>query len=166
MTHIKTLVRTPTSLWMGQAHKRHMHIPYPYALVSQALQHAPRHKWTSITTHAKAAKVKGEEQTTSLEELRQVRITKIEELRKLASVDGNQLSHPKAPFAYKFDRTHLAANLQSMYKDLGAGEDAEDGNSVAVCGRVMARRVFGKLAFVTIEDVSGRIQLQVCSIFI
>ena len=34
-----------------------------------------------------------------------------------------------------------------------------EGVTEAVCGRVKARRVFGKLAFLSLEDDSGSIQL-------
>lgn len=44
---------------------------------------------------------------------------------------------------------------QTQSPDLGQGEE------VAVAGRVMARRVMGKLAFVRLEDDSGSVQLYV-----
>ncbi len=44
---------------------------------------------------------------------------------------------------------------RTLYPDLGQGEE------VAVAGRVMARRVMGKLAFVRLEDDSGSVQLYV-----
>ena len=61
------------------------------------------------------------------------------------------------PYAYKFTRTHLAQDLQNSYANLGAGEELND--RVAIAGRIMLRRVFGKLAFFTLQDVSGTIQL-------
>lgn len=39
------------------------------------------------------------------------------------------------------------------------GEEDEDAD-VTVAGRVMAKRVFGKLAFFTLQDESGTMQLQ------
>lgn len=95
----------------------------------------------------------------SFEELRAVRIQKADELRRIATSEGRATSW--MPFAYRFERSDTASELHAKYADVPAGEDAEDGAAVSVCGRVMARRVFGKLAFVTIEDASGRIQLQV-----
>ena len=62
------------------------------------------------------------------------------------------------PFAYRFDRTHTAAELQKAHESLEAGAEVE-GVVEAVCGRVKARRVFGKLAFLSLEDDSGSIQL-------
>ena len=66
------------------------------------------------------------------------------------------------PFSYSFDRTHKAAELHAQFQDLPNGQAAElEPGSIAVAGRVRARRVMGKLAFVTLEDDSGQIQLYV-----
>jgi lysyl-tRNA synthetase class 2 len=59
--------------------------------------------------------------------------------------------------ALRFDRTALAADLHMRWADLEAGAAA--GETAAVAGRVMLRRAQGRLAFVVIEDPSGRIQL-------
>lgn len=66
----------------------------------------------------------------------------------------------KDPYAYKFTRTHLAADLHKLFEDLPAGQEAST-QPVSVAGRVRARRVMGKLAFVSIEDDSGGIQLYI-----
>ncbi|CAI5993762.1 unnamed protein product [Closterium sp. NIES-65] len=63
------------------------------------------------------------------------------------------------PFAYTFSRTHRAAELQERFRGLGSGEQAEGGEVVAVAGRVVARRVMGKLAFLTLRDEETSIQL-------
>jgi len=60
-------------------------------------------------------------------------------------------------YPYRFDRTALAADLHTRFADLGAG--AATGEEVAVAGRVMLLRSFGRLTFATLQDVSGRIQL-------
>jgi lysyl-tRNA synthetase class 2 len=57
------------------------------------------------------------------------------------------------PFAYKFDRSHLAADALKL-----AGPDGE-GPSVRVAGRLVALRAHGKTTFSHVEDPSGRIQL-------
>ncbi len=62
-----------------------------------------------------------------------------------------------APPPYRFERTDSAAELHERYADLAPGE--ETGDEVAVAGRLMLRRVQGKLAFGTLQDGSGRIQL-------
>ena len=59
-----------------------------------------------------------------------------------------------APFAYAFDRTHQAADALAALPD-----DAEEGPSVRVAGRVVAMRGHGKTAFAHLADMSGRIQL-------
>jgi lysyl-tRNA synthetase class 2 len=61
------------------------------------------------------------------------------------------------PYPYRYERTHLAQDLQEKYADLAAGEEV--GDRVSVAGRIVARRVFGKLAFFTLQDGSDTIQL-------
>lgn len=85
------------------------------------------------------------------EEMRALRIAKSATLREQGL----------NPYAYTFARTHMAAALQTKYADIANGEEADAEVVVAVAGRVMARRVMGKLAFVTLSDDSGAIQLYV-----
>ncbi|XP_051131481.1 lysine--tRNA ligase, chloroplastic/mitochondrial [Andrographis paniculata] len=88
--------------------------------------------------------------TSDREAIRAIRIKKVEELR----------SKGLDPYAYKWDRTHTANQLQVIYKNLGDGEElASDNDHVSVSGRIVARRAFGKLAFLTLRDDSGTIQL-------
>ena len=58
---------------------------------------------------------------------------------------------------YRFERDAFAADLQARYADLPA--EGESGDAVTVAGRLMLRREMGKLAFGTLRDVSGSIQL-------
>ncbi|HUP70528.1 MAG TPA: lysine--tRNA ligase [Acidimicrobiales bacterium] len=58
---------------------------------------------------------------------------------------------------YRFERTRSAVALQDEFGEIEAGESA--GATAAVAGRLMLRRVQGKLAFGTLQDSSGRIQL-------
>jgi lysyl-tRNA synthetase, class II len=58
---------------------------------------------------------------------------------------------------YSFARTAEAAELHRRYDALGAGEETED--EVAVAGRVMLVRPQGRLAFATLRDSSGQVQL-------
>ena len=60
-----------------------------------------------------------------------------------------------APFAYSFDRTHLAADALRAYPD---GQE-EEGETVRVAGRLVSWRSAGKTAFAHLTDPSGRIQL-------
>ncbi|MCY7277327.1 MAG: lysine--tRNA ligase, partial [Phormidesmis sp. CAN_BIN44] len=81
------------------------------------------------------------------DDLRATRLEKVEQLKQLGV----------NPYAYKWQSTHHAAELQEKYADLASGEEVEI--EVAIAGRIMARRVFGKLAFFTLQDETGTIQL-------
>ncbi|XP_008449893.1 lysine--tRNA ligase, chloroplastic/mitochondrial isoform X3 [Cucumis melo] len=88
--------------------------------------------------------------TSDREAVRAIRLKKVEELR----------SKGFEPYAYTWDRTHTANQLQELYKHLGNGEESNaDTDCVSVAGRIVARRAFGKLAFLTLRDDSGTIQL-------
>lgn len=82
-----------------------------------------------------------------MSELRDTRLEKVEQLR--------QAGHN--PYAYRWKSTHSAAQLQAQYADLENGQEVEV--EVAIAGRIMNRRVLGKLAFFTIQDETGHIQL-------
>ncbi|MFN0180135.1 MAG: lysine--tRNA ligase [Gemmatimonadales bacterium] len=58
------------------------------------------------------------------------------------------------PYAYRFDRSHLAAAAVALYRD----EMGEQGPEVRVAGRVAALRSQGKTMFIHLEDHTGRIQ--------
>ena len=76
---------------------------------------------------------------------------------KLASLRGQGVAFPN-----DFRRTDHAGDLQDAYADAEAwsAEALQDtGRRVAVAGRMLAKRVMGKAAFVQIQDLSGRIQL-------
>ena len=65
-------------------------------------------------------------------------------------------------FPNDFRRLDFAGDLQGEYADAEhwTGEALEAaGRSVAIAGRILAKRVMGKAAFATIQDMSGRIQL-------
>ena len=64
------------------------------------------------------------------------------------------------PYAYSFDPTHTAAELKIIYDGKLEGGEEDENADVKVAGRIMTRRVFGKLAFFTLLDESGTIQLQ------
>jgi lysyl-tRNA synthetase class 2 len=59
------------------------------------------------------------------------------------------------PFAYRYVRSHLAAQALAAYDD-GMGED---GPRVAVAGRIVSLRSQGKTVFAHLEDPSGQIQV-------
>ena len=83
----------------------------------------------------------------NLDEIRATRIEKVAQIKELGL----------NPYAYKWESSHHAAELQEKYVDMPAGEEVED--EVAIAGRIVARRVFGKLAFFELQDETGKIQL-------
>ena len=83
-----------------------------------------------------------------LDEIKAVRLSKLQQLR---DSDMN-------PFAYKFEATHKTTDLHNLCADLPNGEENLE-LSASVCGRIMIRRVFGKLAFFQLQDENGTIQL-------
>ncbi len=60
-----------------------------------------------------------------------------------------------APYAYRFARTHTAAEALAAY-DPAMGDD---GPAATVAGRLVAFRSQGKTAFAHVEDETGRLQL-------
>ncbi|MEA5513832.1 lysine--tRNA ligase [Nodularia sp. UHCC 0506] len=83
----------------------------------------------------------------SEEDIRAARLEKVNQLKQLGS----------NPYAYRWESTHHTAELQAKFVDLPSGEEVD--LDVAIAGRIMARRVFGKLAFFTLQDETGTIQL-------
>jgi len=62
-----------------------------------------------------------------------------------------------AEIPYQFDPDTRVEALIAKHADLAEGQETED--VVTIAGRLMLRRVQGKLAFGTLDDSSGRIQL-------
>ncbi|NJO39696.1 MAG: lysine--tRNA ligase [Cyanobacteria bacterium CRU_2_1] len=83
----------------------------------------------------------------SSDDLRATRLAKVAQLRELGF----------NPYAYRWEQTDHAVDLQKKYADLPNGEEVEV--EVSVAGRVMLQRILGKLAFFTLEDETGTIQL-------
>lgn len=83
----------------------------------------------------------------SLEEIRAARLEKVEQMKALGL----------NPYAYQWAVTHHAAELQEKYATIENGEEVDLEASLA--GRIVARRVFGKLAFFSLQDETGTIQL-------
>ncbi|MCT0225017.1 lysine--tRNA ligase [Synechococcus sp. CS-1328] len=86
----------------------------------------------------------------ALRPLSELRETRLEKARTLAALG-------QGPYALRFEPSHSTAELQAAHADLPKGEERD--LSVAIAGRVMTRRVMGKLAFFTLADQSGPIQL-------
>jgi len=58
-----------------------------------------------------------------------------------------------APFAYSYDRSHLATDARALLPD---GDDA--GPPVRIAGRLVSLRSKGKTAFAHVSDASGKLQ--------
>jgi hypothetical protein len=108
----------------------------------------------------KNTKQEKKEEEPSINELRSSRLAKVTSMREAGA----------EPYAYTYDRSHTASELLSLYESkLEPGEEdetnsiafrGEEGREVKVAGRIMMRRVFGKLAFYALQDESGMVQLQ------
>ncbi len=96
---------------------------------------------------SKSASSNPDNSDSGLEGIRAARLQKVEDLKQAGMT----------PYAYRWDITHSVAALQEKFAELEAG--AEEDFAVSVAGRIMARRVFGKLAFFTLQDETGTIQL-------
>lgn len=83
----------------------------------------------------------------SSDEIRAARLEKVEQLKQAGLI----------PYAYRWECTHHAADLQQKFADLPNGEEVS--LEVAIAGRILVRRVFGKLAFFSLQDETGTIQL-------
>lgn len=101
---------------------------------------------------AAAPAAKKDESEMSINELRDSRLGKATAMRDAGA----------EPYAYVYDPNRTAAQLANEYDGkLEPGEeDVDAAEEIAVAGRIMARRVFGKLAFYTLQDETGTIQLQ------
>ncbi len=90
----------------------------------------------------------GPERMADVNDIRGVRLQKLEALRAAGM----------SPYADRFERTNTLAEARAL---AAAQADASvaTGTAVRVAGRVMTRRVFGKLLFVHLQDGSGRCQI-------
>ena len=76
------------------------------------------------------------------------RLSKLEEIKAVRNAYPND-----------FKREHFAGDLAAQYGDQAKEVLAEENVGVNIAGRIMTRRIMGKASFVTIQDMSGRIQL-------
>lgn len=78
-------------------------------------------------------------------DLRQIRIEKLNRLQEKG----------KNPYKIeKFDRTHQAQEIIDKFEEV-------EGQTVAIAGRVMSKRMMGKASFIHLQDMTGRIQVYV-----
>lgn len=71
----------------------------------------------------------------------------------------SQLRQAGPAFPNDFRRDGLAGELLAAYADLSPEALESQAIGVRLAGRLMTRRIMGKVAFVHIQDMSGRIQL-------
>jgi lysyl-tRNA synthetase, class II len=90
-----------------------------------------------------------EKPASTAEELRAARLGKVSAMR-AAGVN---------PFAYAYEVSDSSCALQEEFKALADGQEDAGARQISIAGRIMARRVFGKLAFFTLQDETGTIQL-------
>ncbi len=74
----------------------------------------------------------------------EIRKSKVEELRQLNL----------EPYAYRFEKTHSSTSIKENFEAL-------ENKEVSIAGRLMTKRVFGKLSFAHIRDEEGDIQIAV-----
>ena len=98
---------------------------------------------------------KSEDESVASDELSQVRRhrrDKLEAIRKRGI----------EPYAYTYERTHLAAEVPSLFEQAeraGELDENDRGKRVTVAGRITSYRAHGKSAFAHIEDRSGQVQV-------
>ncbi|MBN2458955.1 lysine--tRNA ligase [Candidatus Woesearchaeota archaeon] len=63
------------------------------------------------------------------------------------------------PYAYRFDKNAMAAEIKKVYASLKEEEKDSMRNAVKVAGRLMSVRIMGKAAFAHLQDDSGQVQL-------
>ncbi len=81
-----------------------------------------------------------------MEEILDQKKIRIEKLEKLKGLGLN-------PYPYKFVRTHIIKEIREKEEEMVGA------NSVAIAGRIMAKRGHGKTVFADIKDESGKLQI-------
>ena len=103
-------------------------------------------KQANTSEQASASEQKNRDESEILT-LRRARLT---ELRKAGNAFPND-----------FRREHLAEALHSRYGDESKESLSATQHEATVAGRIVLRRMMGKASFLTLQDVSGRVQLYV-----
>nr|WP_305043052.1 lysine--tRNA ligase [Geoalkalibacter sp.] len=89
-----------------------------------------------------------------MEELNDILLQRRDKLNSLRSEDIN-------PFANDFRVSHTTADIHAAHGAQDAAALAENPVDYAIAGRILARRDFGKAAFVQVQDRAGRLQVYV-----
>jgi lysyl-tRNA synthetase class 2 len=89
--------------------------------------------------------------------------TEAEENRLIAERRGklDALREEGQAFPNDFETNSLSSDLHLRFQDALSDELAEVDETFAVAGRIMAKRVMGKIAFVRLQDRGGDIQLMI-----
>ena len=90
-------------------------------------------------------------------ELKETNIDLDADLERLAKLEKLKA----AGFAWpnRFKREHLAEDLHGVYDQFTNEELIDKHISVKVAGRIMLRRLMGKASFISLQDMSGKIQI-------
>jgi lysyl-tRNA synthetase class 2 len=79
-----------------------------------------------------------------------------EKARRLAQIESMR-SAGGNPYPYRFDRSHTLTQIRSEFGGLEAGTETD--TRVQVAGRILLKRIQGKLIFATMRDRDTEIQL-------
>ncbi len=74
-----------------------------------------------------------------------------------SEVDQSSAGSSPAGVPYRFERTHEVAEVVAAFDGLAAA--TETGTTVTLAGRLMLRRLQGRIAFASLQDATGRVQL-------
>lgn len=137
----------PAAFRLTRAHSARPRLStrFPSRLTATAAAKEP----SSPPPPSPSKKRSSQQQPSTAEELRAARLQKISTMRE-AGIN---------PYAYVFDTTHSTAAVHEQFAHLADGEEDSSETRIAIAGRIMVRRVFGKLAFFTLQDPSGTVQL-------
>ncbi len=80
----------------------------------------------------------------------------LERRAKLAALRARGQAYPN-----DFERLHYAAKLAEHYEEKSGEELAQLRVSAQIAGRILLKRVMGKASFLSLQDMSGRIQVYV-----
>ncbi|WP_429884909.1 lysine--tRNA ligase [Geoalkalibacter halelectricus] len=89
-----------------------------------------------------------------MEELNDILLQRREKLKALQDEGVN-------PFANDFSARQTSADVLAAHGEEDAAALAESSTEYALAGRIMARRDFGKAAFVQLQDRGGRLQIYI-----
>jgi lysyl-tRNA synthetase class 2 len=92
-------------------------------------------------------------------------LASVENISNATDLDQERLAKLEKLFAsgYKwtnnFKRQHLAADIHQQYDEYSNEDLLSKNISVQIAGRIMLKRVMGKASFLTLQDMSGKIQI-------